>query len=136
VVPMLDQIKRRTRRAPLEYLVDGGFVTLENIQVVSERGAKPFAPVPMPRKAGIDPHAPKDGDTPEIAAWRRRMGTQEAKRIYVQRGALAERTNADLRVHRRLDRLNVRGLEKVKAVVLLAALSLNLMKLVGTGLLS
>jgi hypothetical protein len=38
------------------------------------------------------------------------MGTEGAKRIYIQRGAVAERTNADLRVHRRLDRLNVRGL--------------------------
>lgn len=136
VVPMLDEIKRRTRKIPREYLVDGGFVTLENIQVVSDRGATPYAPVPTPRKAGVDPHAPKDGDTPEIAAWRRRMGTKAAKRIYVQRGALAERTNADLRVHRRLDRLNVRGLEKVKAVVLLAALSLNLIKIVAAGLLS
>jgi len=136
VIPMLDEIKRRTRKTPREYLVDGGFVTLENIQVVSNRGATPYAPVPTPRKAGVNPHAPKDGDTPEIAAWRRRMGTKAAKRIYVQRGALAERTNADLRVHRRLDRLNVRGLEKVKAVVLLAALSLNLMRIVGAGLLS
>jgi len=136
VVPMLDEIKRRTRKTPREYLVDGGFVTLENIQVVSERGTTPYAPVPMPRRAGVDPHAPKDGDTPEIAAWRRRMGTKNAKRIYVQRGVLAERTNADLRVHRGLDRLNVRGLEKVKTVVLLAALSFNLLRLVGNGLLS
>jgi IS5 family transposase len=59
------------------------------------------------------------------------MGTKEAKRIYIQRGVLAERTNADLRAHRGLDRLNVRGLVKVKAVVLLAALSFNLVKLLA-----
>ena len=134
LVPMLDEITRRTCRTPREYLVDGGYVTLENIQVVSERGATPYAPVPTPRKAGVDPHVPKSGDTPEVAAWRRRMGTREAKRIYVQRGILAERTNADLRGHRGLDRLNVRGLAKVKTVVLLAALSFNLMKLVTMGL--
>ena len=132
VVPMLDEIKRRTCKTPREYLVDGGFVSLENIQVISDRGATPYAPVPTPRKAGADPHAPRDGDTPETAAWRRRMGTKEAKRIYVQRGVLAERTNADLRVHRGLDRLNVRGLVKVKTVVLLAALSFNLVKLLAT----
>ncbi len=132
VTPMLDEIKRRTRKTPREYLVDGGFVSLENIQVVSDRGATPYAPVPMPKKPGIDPHAPKDDDTPEIAAWRRRMGTKQAKRIYVQRGVLAERTNADLRVYRGLDRLNVRGLVKVKTVVLLAALSFNLVKLLAT----
>ncbi len=64
------------------------------------------------------------------------MGGASHLRVYVQRGVLAERTNADLRVHRGLDRLNVRGLVKVKTVVLLAALSFNLPRLVGTGLLS
>ena len=134
LVPMLDEIKRRTRRTPREYLVDGGYVTLENIEVLSDRGATVYAPVPKPRNETIDPHAPKQGDSPQVAAWRARMGTEKAKRIYVQRGVLAERTNADLRVHRGLDRLNVRGLAKVKALVLLAALSFNLMKLIGMGL--
>ena len=134
LVPMLDEIKRRTRRTPREYLVDGGYVTLENIEVLSDRGATVYAPVPKPRNETIDPHAPKQSDSSQVAAWRVRMGTEKAKRIYVQRGVLAERTNADLRVHRGLDRLNVRGLAKVKALVLLAALSFNLMKLIGMGL--
>jgi transposase len=133
VVPTLDEIKRRTQRTPREYLIDGGFVTLDNIQVVSERGATVYAPLPKPRNASIDPHTPKRGDTPEIAAWRRRMGTKRAKRTYVQRGVLAERTNADLRGHRGLDRLNVRGLAKVSAVVLLAALSFNLLRILAEG---
>lgn len=134
VVPMLDEIERRTGATPREYLVDGGFVTLDNIEAIAERGATPYAPVPKPRKKDIDPHAPKRNDSPEVGAWRARMGTEEAKRVYVQRGVLAERTNADLRVHRRLDRLNVRGLEKVKTVVLLAAVSFNLMQLITRGL--
>jgi hypothetical protein len=61
------------------------------------------------------------------------MGTEDAKRIYVQRAVLAERTNADLRGHRGLDRLNVRGLAKVKSVVLLAALSFNVLRLLAGG---
>jgi len=47
--------------------------------------------------------------------------------------ASPERTNADLRVHRGLDRLNVRGLAKVKAVVLLAALSFNILRMIASG---
>jgi transposase len=133
VVPMLDQIKGRTGQTPREYLIDGGFVTLENIQVLSERGATAYAPLPKPRKAGIDPHTPKRGDTLEVTAWRARMGTKKAKRIYVQRGVLAERTNADLRGHRGLDRLSVRGLAKVNTVVLLAALSFNLLRILAEG---
>lgn len=133
VIPMLDQIASRTGATPCEYLVDGGFVTLENIEVIAGRGATPYAPVPKPRNRETDPYVAKEKDTPSVAAWRVRMGTEDAKRVYVQRGVLAERTNADLRAHRRLDRLNVRGLRKVKTVVLLAVLSFNLMKLLAVG---
>jgi len=136
VAPMLDELKRRTGQTPADYLVDGGYVKLENIDVISSRGATPYAPVPSPKKGknlAADPYEPKPGDSPAVAAWRVRMKTDEAKRIYVQRGSLAERTNAELRAQRRLDRLNVRGLAKVKAVVLLGALALNLMKLVSLG---
>lgn len=134
VVPMLDDIARRTACTPREYLVDGGFVSLENIEVASERGSRVYAPVPDPR--GKAPrYAAKPGDSPAVARWRRRMGTESAKRIYVQRGAVAERTNADLRVHRGLDRLNVRGLPKVRAVVLLAALTFNAARIIAERLL-
>jgi transposase len=134
VVPMLDDIARRTGRTPDEYLVDGGFVTHENIEVVSARGATIYAPPAKSRNPKIDPYEPKKDDPPAVVAWRLRMKTEEAKRIYVQRGAVAERTNADLRAHRRLDRMNVTGLVKVKSVVLLAALTYNVLRLISTGL--
>lgn len=131
--PMLDQIERRTGRVPREYLVDGGYVKLANIDVISDHGATPYAPVPTPKDKRVDPYEPKPGDSLAVASWRVRMKSDEGKRTYVQRGALAERTNADLRGHRKLDRLNVRGLTKVKAVVLLGALALNLMKLLSVA---
>lgn len=133
VAPMLDDIERRTGALPKDYLVDGGFVSLDNIEVVSRRCGKAYAPVPEPRSEKVDRYAPKPDDSPAVAGWRRRMGTESAKRIYVQRGAVAERTNADLRGHRRLDRLNVRGLVKVKSVVLLAALTFNLLRMISEG---
>jgi transposase len=133
VAPMLEEIERRTGMTPKEFLVDGGYVTAANIEVVSSRGAKVYAPPAKPRTTEVDPTAPKRGDTPAVAAWRRRMGTESAKRIYMQRGAVAERTNADLRLHRGLDRLNVRGLAKVKSVVLLAALTFNVLRMIAPG---
>lgn len=129
VVPMLEDIERRTGKTPDEYLVDGGFVSFKNIEVIAERGATPYAPVPEPKNADVDRYAPKRSDSLPVAAWRKRMSTDDAKRVYRDRAMLAERTNADLKSHRGLDRLNVRGLRKVKAVVLLAALSFNLMAL-------
>lgn len=136
VVPMLNDIEQRTGQLPKEYLVDGGFVSLENIEVLAERGAVAYAPVPKPRNDNVDRYAPKRDDTQAAAAWRVRMGTEEAKGIYVERAATAERTNADLRGHRGLDRLNVRGLAKVKSVVLLAALTFNALRMIAQGVLT
>jgi transposase len=133
LVPMLDDIRERTGKTPQEYLVDGGYVNLENFEVVSERGATVYAPVPTPRCESIDRHAPKKGDGPAVAAWRVRMGTVEAKRIYRDRAATAERTNADLRRHRGLDLVNVRGSAKVTSVVLLAALTFNCLRMASQG---
>ena len=61
-------------RSREEYLVDGGFVSGENIEVVAERGATIYAPVPEPRKKDVDRHAPRPDDNPAVAAWRVRMG--------------------------------------------------------------
>lgn len=133
VEPMLAQIEKRTGAVPGEYLVDGGYMKLENIEIVSKRGAIPYTPAHTPKDKPVDPYEPRPGDSPAVAAWRVRMKSEDGKRVYKQRAALAERTNADLRGHRKLDRLNVRGLVKVKAVVLLGALSFNLMRLVAVG---
>lgn len=133
VTPMLAEIEQRTGQLPREYLVDGGYAKIDTIEMLEKRGVTAYAPVPQPKNKDVDRFEPRPGDSPAVASWRTRMKTDDAKRIYVQRGVLAERTNADLKTHRGLDRLNVRGLEKVKAVVLLAAITFNVMKLISVG---
>src|SRR5207249_1015138 len=108
------RVAERTGQQPTEYLVDGGFAKLESIAKADADGVTVYAPVPTPRRADIDPHAPKSTDEPAVAAWRARMGTDEAKAIYKDRAAVAETVNADLRAHRGLDRFPVRGLAKVQ----------------------
>jgi Transposase DDE domain len=76
------------------------------------------------REAGIDPFGPTKGDTPEVIAWRRRMGQPESQAIYRERASSAELTNAGCR-NRGLWQFVVRGLKKVKAVVLWHALANN-----------
>ena len=46
------------------------------------------------RTVAVDPGVRKKGDTDEIAAWRARMGTDEAKALYKQRAATVECDNA------------------------------------------
>ena len=120
--PMLDQIEERFEKRPHEVLVDGGFANHEDIEAVQsgvgeKAGCKVYAPVPKPKKEGVDRHASHQGDGPEVAEWRQRMGTAAAKEIYKQRAATAECVNAQGR-NRGLIRLLVRGLQKVQAVAL------------------
>lgn len=126
--PMLREIETRAGRAPEEHLVDGGFSKKEDIEAAAARGVTVYAPVPTPRVEGIDPHAPKDDDPEAVATWRRRMGTEEAKQIYKERAATAETVNADLRTLRGIDRLLVRGADKVKSVLLWGVLAYNLLR--------
>jgi transposase len=127
--PMLDQIEERFDKRPEEALVDGGFARHEDIEAVQtgdgeKGGCKVYAPVPKPKKEGVDRHAPHVGDSEQVAEWRQRMGTEEAKEIYKERAATAECVNAQAR-NRGMIRLLVRGLQKVKAFALWFATAHN-----------
>jgi len=127
LAPMIEQHQQRYGRVPDEALVDGGFAKKEDIEKVEQGGTTVYAPVQKSKDPERDPHTPRDDDSPEVAAWRQRMATDEAKAIYRQRAATAECVNALAR-NRGLQRFLVRGLRKVKAVALLYALVHNLMR--------
>jgi transposase len=126
--PMLDQYKRRYDRVPPEALVDGGFATAETIEQADERGCTVYAPVKdeeKQRAAGKDPHAPKKGDSPALARWRSRMGTEAAKLIYGLRCQTAEWVNAQCR-NRGFWQMPVRGWARCRIVTLIYAIAHNL----------
>lgn len=127
LVPMLEQLEKRYEAIPAESLVDGGFAGLKDIEKASELGTKVYAPVAKPKDKTRDPYAPLGTDSPVIAQWRQRMGTQEAKEIYKQRASSVECVNALAR-NRGLQRLLVRGLRKVRAILLWFAIAHNLMR--------
>lgn len=129
-VPMLDQLRERTGRAPTDALVDGGYVTHEGIMAAVAQGVTVYAPVPKP-KTDRDPAAACPGDSAAVVAWRTRMATDAAKAIYQARAATAEWVNADARTHRTLGPLLVRGLNKVHTWVLWIALAHNMMRTMG-----
>lgn len=126
--PMVDQVEERSGKVPAEWLVDGGFAQHEQIEAVSdpEVGCTVYAPVPKPKDPKVDRHVPKPGDSAAVAAWRQRMGTEQAKAIYKERAATAECVNALAR-GRGLVRVLVRGVAKVKAIALWYALAHNLL---------
>jgi len=127
LAPMIEQHQERYEEVPDEALIDGGFVKKEDIEKVEQGGTTVYAPVMKSKDPNRDPHTPCDDDSPEVAAWRQRMATAEAKVIYRERASTAECVNAHAR-NRGLQRFLVRGLKKVKAVALLYALAHNLMR--------
>ena len=86
--------------------------------------------MPEPKDKTVDPCLPKATDSEAVAAWRERMGTEEAKELYKKRAAVAECVNAQSR-NRGLQQFRVRGLAKVKCVMLIFALAHNLMRMVS-----
>jgi transposase len=132
LAPMVEQHQQRYDEKPQEMLVDGGFVKKADIDHVSppQGGTTVYAPVMESKDPKRDPHTPRDDDSPAVAEWRQRMAGDEAKAIYRQRASTAECVNALAR-NRGLQRLLVRGLQKVKAVALWYALAHNLMRAVA-----
>ena len=98
--PMLEQLDDRYERVPNEALVDGGFVTKDAIDHAADHDCTVYAPVNDETKQkaeGKDPYARKKRDSDATAAWRQRMGTEEAKEIYRLRAQTAEWVNAQCR---------------------------------------
>lgn len=140
MVPMLEQVTERCGQKPAAWLVDGGYVGHEQVDQASRRTVV-YGPVPEPKDKTVDPHRAKPNDSEAVAAWRERMGTDEAKEIYKKRAATAECVNAQSR-NRGLQQFKVRGLAKVKCVMLIFALTHNMMRMatlapellgIGTG---
>jgi transposase len=129
--PMLDQVERRTGSCPKDLLVDGGYPAHDAIDAADQRGVTVYAPLPKPRQDDPrDPHAPREGDSAAVAAWRARMATEEAKTIYKERAATAETVNADGKANRGLDRFWVRGIENVSTSAKLFALTYNILRFI------
>jgi transposase len=132
--PMIQQIEADQESLPedAEYYVDGGFASNADLENVGQHGVTVYTPVKAAekkRQRGEDPYAPKRGDTPHVASWRQRMGTAEAQEKYKQRSK-TEFPNATCR-NRGLHQFLVRGLPKVKTVVLWYVLIHNLVRRVA-----
>lgn len=128
-LPMVEQIDERADRSPGAYLMDGGFATRDDITVLERLGITVYAPTRSPRTetSGRTQAEPRPDDTPEVATWRGRMETDEAKEVYKERAATAECVNAHARRYG-LRQLLVRGTEKVLSVLLLVAVTHNLLR--------
>jgi hypothetical protein len=129
LVPMVKQLRRRGFSSPGTVLADGNYAKKADIEelAVAPFACEVIAPVHKPKTEKRGPFTPHHLDPPGVAAWRKRMGTEEAKDLYRQRAATAEWVNAQVD-NRGFNRVNVRGQDKVRCVALWQALAHNLLQ--------
>jgi transposase len=130
--PGLEQVVQRTGRRPEAYLMDGGYARRDDVTALERCGVTVYAPTRSPRTttSGRTKGSPRRDDTPEGVRWRERMETEQAKEIYKGRAATSECVNAHARRHG-LTHLLVRGTSKVLSVLLLVAITHNLLRWVA-----
>ena len=124
MVPASDRLEAIYGERPARHLVDGGYTRLEDIEKLEGKGCQVFAPAPRARVGQPDRWVPRATDPKGVAAWRARMGTEEARATYRHRAATAELANAQAK-NRGLGQLTVRGTIKAKTVALWFALVHN-----------
>lgn len=137
MAPMHEEVSETYDKTPTNYVVDGGFSTIEDITAVEERGSRVAAPMTHAdriTKRGGDPHARRAQDTDAMFAFRQRMTTEDSQAILKQRPSIAEFPNAFCR-NRGLHQFRVRGLEKVRTVSLWYAITFNFMRMLHLGVL-
>jgi transposase len=117
MLPLAEQLETRYGVRPNEWLADGGCASLTNVDRMSERGCKVYAPARIEKPT-------RRKDSAAVEEWRGRMQTDQAKAIYKLRAQTAEWVNAQFRAQG-LTHLLVRGIEKVRAVVLMHAITHN-----------
>lgn len=124
ITPLLEQTAQRTGQLPKTLLADANHAAHDCIRKATESGVEVLVAVPARTLEG----GARAADDPAIVAWQARMETEDAKKLYRARASLCELMNAHLRVHHGVDKFLVRGLAKVTCVVLLAAITSNLLQ--------
>ena len=123
--PMLERLRAQRARFPRRHLVDGGFCSAEDIEWAHSQEVEVYCP-PTQSKSGTDPYLPRRGDGAGVLAWRARMGREAGKAQYKVR-TICECIHARWR-NWNLRQLTVRGIEKVRAVVLWHTLANNILQ--------
>lgn len=122
--PMAARLERAYGRRPARHLLDGGYQSADDIAAAEAAGTDFYCP-PGKTKSGLDPCAPREGDTPAVARWRAKMATEQGKAVYKRR-SICELVHAKLRNHG-IDRLHVRGRTKVEICMRWFALAANVL---------
>jgi transposase len=126
MAPMVEQIEERTGQRPAALLADGGHAKNDDVAATRRMGVDVI--VPPAETAKTIEKLKAEGADSEVIAWRERMETDEAKKLYRARAGLVELANAHQKTHHGITQVLVRGAAKVTCVILLNAIGSNLLQ--------
>ncbi len=126
LTPMAEQVETRTGELPKTVLADGGHENHGDIAKMRRMGIDVLVP-PSDRAKPIEQMRAEGADA-DVIAWRERMESPEAKKLYRARAGLCELANAYQKSNQGLRQFLIRGLSKVTSVALLGAISSNILQ--------
>ncbi len=85
--PMLKQTQDRYERLMTEHYVDGGFRSNDGITAAGQQGVAVYSPIRRGPDGQLHPVEVRPTDSPQVAEWKQRMSTAEAKEKYKGRAA-------------------------------------------------
>jgi transposase len=127
LLPMVEQAEANTQVHVEKAAVDAGYSDAADVQALEERQTQVYMPPKNEKKErqqGKDPFQRKRRDTPELAAWRGRLGTAAGQAFYRRRAPVAEGVHAQ-QSNRGWRRFRLRGLVRAGTEALWQALAHN-----------
>jgi transposase len=128
LAPMRAQVEARTGRHIVEHLADAGYAQHDEIEAAAAAGTRVTAPLPKKRAAPNGRRAREQSAA--VREWHAHMESDAGKASYRDRGRVAELTNARAKTEGVLDAIGVRGTKAVLTCALLAALTINVERLI------
>jgi transposase len=125
--PMLTEVQTNYGLMPAEAVLDSSYFSQDEIVTLCELGCTPYVAIPDKGTTPESRYQPKKNDPPQVADCRLRMGTPAGQEMLTIRGAVAELVHAVLD-QCNLARVQVRGLKKVRTLLLWFTLVHNWMR--------
>jgi hypothetical protein len=134
LVPMIELVKSNCGTAPIAAAADAGFWTPEAPKACEEIGTDPYISTARRKHDEVADQlrvdlSPEDEQARE--RMRRKLSTEQGKRIYARRKGTVEPAFGETKEARGFRRFLLRGLEKVQAEWALVCTGHNLLKLFG-----
>lgn len=130
LVPLVEALRRQSRRKPKRVSADSGFFSIDNLKALEEKGVDAYVPDSnLARWLNRGGRLRQRATDPVHRRMRRKLRDPAGRRVYQRRKAIVEPVIGVLKEQRGMRRFARRGLAQVAVELALAATAYNLTRL-------